>query len=134
MSFGAQSSDNEEMNEINMTPLIDVMLVLLIIFIITLPVVTHKVQVDLPQANNQETKSKPNVITLTIDKEGKTFWNDTLILENDLDGKLMAAAQEKPQPDIHIRGDKEVQYQFMIKTMASAQRAGLSKLGFVTEP
>ncbi len=135
MSFGSpDKDDNAEMSDINMTPLIDVMLVLLIIFIITLPVITHSVQVDLPKVNNHPSTTQPNVITLSIDKDGNSFWNDTPINSNELEQRLAASSKETPQPEIHIRGDQYVEYRYMIKTMAAAQKAGLTKLGFITEP
>lgn len=135
MSFGSPlDDDSTEMSDINMTPLIDVMLVLLIIFMITLPVITHSVQVDLPKANNEQTNTKPDVVTLTIDKDGNSFWNDTAISSQELEQRLAATSKINPQPEIHIRGDKKVEYQYMIKAMAAAQKAGLTKLGFITEP
>lgn len=136
MSFGSPSNndDNADMSDINMTPLIDVMLVLLIIFIVTLPVITHTVQIDLPKVNNQPSDTKPNIITLSVDKEGQIFWNDALVSKADLDSRLQASSQENPQPEIQIRGDKKVEYEHVVKIMNAVQRSGLVKIGFVTEP
>jgi biopolymer transport protein ExbD len=135
MAFGGGLDDESEvMNEINMTPLVDVMLVLLIIFIITVPVLTHSVKVDLPRADNTPNEIKPETISLAVDAEGKIFWNETQVSFEELDTRLIAEASKKPQPEIHIRGDKSVDYEHVIKTMAAVQRAGILKLGFVTEP
>lgn len=135
MSFGSPNNDgNAEMSDINMTPLIDVMLVLLIIFIITLPVITHSVQIDLPKVNNEPTNTKPNVITLSVDKKGEVFWNDAPVKNEELGKRLQASSQETPQPEIHIRGDKKVEYEHMVKVMNAVQQAGLVKIGFITEP
>lgn len=135
MSFGSPlDDDSNEMSDINMTPLIDVMLVLLIIFIITMPVITHSVQVDLPQASNQPSTIKPDVVTLSIDREGQAWWNDTKVSPEELEQHFAESSKQVPQPEIHIRGDKHVEYQHMIKAMATAQKAGLTKLGFITQP
>ncbi len=135
MAFGGGLDDDTEvMSEINMTPLVDVMLVLLIIFIITVPVLTHSVKVDLPRADNTRNEIKPETVNLAVSAEGFVFWNDTQITLEDLDLRLSAAAAMEPQPEIHIRGDKAVSYEHVVKTMAAVQRAGILKLGFVTEP
>jgi biopolymer transport protein ExbD len=135
MAFGGGLDDESEvMNEINMTPLVDVMLVLLIIFIITVPVLTHSVKVDLPRADNTPNEIKPETISLAVDAQGKIFWNETQVSFEELDTRLAGEANKNPQPEIHIRGDKSVDYEHVIKTMAAVQRAGILKLGFVTEP
>ncbi len=135
MAFGGGLDDESEvMNEINMTPLVDVMLVLLIIFIITVPVLTHSVKVDLPRADNTPNEIKPQTISLAVDADGKIFWNETQVSLDELDSRLTVEANKKPQPEIHIRGDKSVDYEYVIKTMSAVQRAGILKLGFVTEP
>jgi biopolymer transport protein ExbD len=136
MAFGGGLDDNDDgvMNEINMTPLVDVMLVLLIIFIIAVPVLTHTVKLDLPRASNQPDETKPETITLSVTGEGQLHWNNEPISEQDLDSRLGEVAERKPQPEIHIRGDRTVDYEHVIKAMAAAQRAGILKLGFVTEP
>ena len=135
MSLGNTSTeDTEELSDINMTPLIDVMLVLLIIFIITMPVITHSVKIDLPQASNQPDTTKPDVITLSIDRTGQIFWDDHQTGDTEFRQKLKTASKKTPQPEIHIRGDKHVEYQYMAKVMADIQQAGLTKLGFITVP
>jgi len=135
MAFGGGLDDDSEvMSEINMTPLVDVMLVLLIIFIITVPVLTHSVKVDLPRADNTLNEIKPETINLAINAEGNIFWNETQISSEELDSRLLVVADKKPQPEIHIRGDKSVDYEQVVKAMAAVQRAGILKLGFVTEP
>ena len=135
MAFGGDFDNQDEvMSEINMTPLVDVMLVLLIIFIITVPVLTHSVEVDLPRASNSPSETKPTTIQLAINAQGEVFWNEQKVSEAELAGKLNAAAAAKPQPEIHLRGDRTVAYEHVVKTMAAVQNAGLLKLGFVTEP
>ncbi|QNM98076.1 ExbD/TolR family protein [Chitinimonas koreensis] len=122
------------MSEINMTPLVDVMLVLLIIFIITVPVITHSVKLDLPRAQNQPNEEKPETVTLSITADGKLFWNEALLEPTAFEAKLAEAAARKPQPELHIRADRKVEYEHVAQAMAAAQRAGVQKLGFVTEP
>lgn len=135
MAFGGGlDDDNEVMSEINMTPLVDVMLVLLIIFIITVPVLTHSVKVDLPRAENTLNEIKPETVALAVTGQGQFHWNETTVTLDELEQRLIAAAQQEPQPEIHIRGDREVEYEYVIQAMAAVQRAGILKLGFVTEP
>ena len=135
MAFGGGLDDEQDvMNEINMTPLVDVMLVLLIIFIITVPVLTHSVNVDLPRAENTPTQLKPETVNIAVDAAGLIYWNETQVTEAELDVRLETEATKQPQPEVHIRGDKAVAYEHVIKTMAAVQRAGILKLGFVTEP
>ncbi|MDD2545906.1 MAG: biopolymer transporter ExbD [Burkholderiaceae bacterium] len=134
MSFGTQDDSDEVMNEINMTPLVDVMLVLLIIFIITVPVMKHSVNVDLPRATNQPEKIQPETLRLSVAADGQYFWNGTPIGDEELLPRLQAEAGKDPQPDLHIRGDKAVRYERVAQAMAAAQRAGVRKIGFVTEP
>ncbi len=133
MSFNSYD-DQQEMSEINMTPLVDVMLVLLIIFIITVPVITHSVKVDLPQASQQPTEVKPDVVTLTVQRDGSLMWNDETLTFENLELRLQAVAQQDKQPELLIQGDKAVEYEKVIQVMAAAQRAGVEKLGFMTEP
>jgi biopolymer transport protein ExbD len=133
MSFGTQDDADEVMNEINMTPLVDVMLVLLIIFIITIPVMKHSVNIELPRASNQPQDAKPQTIRLTVDAEGKYFWNDEAVDEAKLNSLLQAEAQKTPQAPLHIRGDKAVRYERVAQAMAAAQRAGMTQIGFITE-
>lgn len=134
MAFGTQDDADEVMNEINMTPLVDVMLVLLIIFIITVPVMKHSVNVDLPKAQNLPEETKPETVRLTVDADGKYHWNEFVITDEDLVRQMEAEAAKEPQPDLHIRGDKNVRYERVAQAMAAAQRAGVRKIGFVTDP
>src|SRR5215217_4694494 len=107
MAFGTQDEPDEVMNEINMTPLVDVMLVLLIVFIITVPVMKHAVNIDLPQATSTPQDVKPETIRLSVDAQGQYFWNEQAIAEADLLPRLQDAAGRNPQPELHLRGDKE---------------------------
>ena len=134
MANGYQDSTDEVMNEINMTPLVDVMLVLLIIFIITVPVMKHAVNIDLPRATNQPQDTRPETISLSVDSEGAYFWNESRIEDSELTTRLMAEAIKQPQPELHIRGDKSARYERVAQAMAAAQQAGVRKIGFVTEP
>lgn len=135
MAFGGGlEEDNEVMSEINMTPLVDVMLVLLIIFIITVPVLTHSVKVDLPRADNTLNDIKPETVNLAVTAQGQIHWNETQVSLEELEQRLSAAAAQQPQPEIHIRGDRAADYEHVMKAMAAVQRAGILKLGFVTDP
>jgi len=134
MAFGTQDDTDEVMNEINMTPLVDVMLVLLIIFIITVPVMKHAVNIDLPRATNQAQDIKPQTIRLSVDASGQYFWNETPSSDEAVMSQLKAAATQSPQPELHIRGDKSVRYERVAQVMAAAQQAGVKKIGFITEP
>ncbi|MDP1766371.1 MAG: biopolymer transporter ExbD [Methylotenera sp.] len=122
------------MSEINTTPLVDVMLVLLVIFIITAPLLTHAVRIDLPQASSQPLLEKPELISVSIDAAGKMYWNDVPMLQDELKIKLQQIANKKPQPELNIRADKETRYQVLAEVMAETQNVGISKLGFVSEP
>ena len=134
MAFGTQDDSDEVMNEINMTPMVDIMLVLLIIFIITVPVMKHSVNIDLPRASNEAQNIKPETVRLSVDAQGAYFIDDAQIADADLPARLAAAAAQNPQPDLHIRGDKNVRYERVAQAMAAAQQAGLRKIGFITEP
>jgi biopolymer transport protein ExbD len=134
MAFGTQDDTDEVMNEINMTPLVDVMLVLLIIFIITVPVMQHSVNIELPRASNAAQQSKPETLRLSVDAAGNYFLGEAAVTDADLPARLQAAAAQTPQPDLHIRGDKSVRYERVAQAMAAAQQAGLRKIGFITEP
>ena len=134
MAFGTQDDTDEVMNEINMTPLVDVMLVLLIIFIVTIPVMKHAVRLDLPQASSQRQLDKPETVQLSVDAQGQYFWNESRISDDDLRRRLAAEAQRAPQPELHIRGDRNVRYERVAQLMAAAQQAGVRKVGFITEP
>ncbi len=134
MAFGTQDDTDDVMNEINMTPMVDIMLVLLIIFIITVPVMKHSVNIDLPRATNEAQIIKPETIRLSVDAQGQYFLNDTLVADQELPTRLKTAASQNPQPELHIRGDKAVRYERVAQAMAAAQQAGLRKIGFITEP
>ena len=135
MAFGNGLNDNEEvMSEINMTPLVDVMLVLLIIFIIAMPLLTHSIKVDLPQVSNTPNKIKTETITLSVSATGQLHWNETLISKTDLSSKLKKLVSRQPQPDIQIRGDRVANYEWVLQVMAAVQQSGFTKVGFVTSP
>ena len=134
--FPHQAPEGEDalIATINTTPLVDVMLVLLVIFIITAPLLTHAVKIDLPQASSQPLTEKPEVISIAIDHAGKMYWNDSPLVAGELAVKLQQVAKTEPQPELHIRADKETRYQILAEVMADAQNAGIRKLGFVSEP
>ncbi len=134
MAFGTQDDTDEVMSEINMTPLVDVMLVLLIIFIITVPVMKHAVNIDLPRANNQAENARPETIRVSVDASGAYFWNESAITDDRLVAQLTSSAARQPQPELHIRGDRQVRYERVAQVMAAAQRSGIRKIGFITEP
>ena len=127
-------NEDDVMNEINMTPMVDIMLVLLIIFIITVPVMKHSINIDLPRASNEAQIIKPETIRLTVDAQGSYFINEVALSETELAPRLKLAAAQNPQPELHIRGDKNVRYERVAQAMAAAQQAGLRKIGFITEP
>lgn len=132
---GFSSGDHSApMNEINMIPLIDVMLVLLVIFIITAPLLTHAVKIDLPQASSQPLPEKLEVISIAIDGAGQMYWNDVPMVQGELTVRLQQAASQEPQPELHIRADKETRYQLLAEVMSDAQNAGIQKLGFISTP
>jgi biopolymer transport protein ExbD len=134
MAFGGDFNRDEIISEINMTPLVDVMLVLLIIFIITVPVLTHSIKIDLPQAQikQNENKIKPESIVLSITDDAKVYWNDNLVNQNELEQRLSVAANQLPQPELQLRGARHVEYEKVVAVMSAAQQAGIQKLGFVT--
>ncbi|MEO8135892.1 MAG: biopolymer transporter ExbD [Betaproteobacteria bacterium] len=135
MSFGSSfEDDSQSMSEINMTPLVDVMLVLLIIFIITIPVINHSVKIDLPRAVNQPNQVKPETINIAIDIDGAVFWNGFVVDAATMKTRIAAAAKTEPQPELHLRADRRTPYERVAQVMAAAQSAGLAKIGFITEP
>ncbi|RYE99222.1 MAG: biopolymer transporter ExbD [Oxalobacteraceae bacterium] len=135
MSMGSLSDSDDDFNpEINTTPLVDVMLVLLIIFIITIPVINQSVKIDLPRASSQPQDLKPENINLDIDAEGKIYWNREAIDASQLQIRIATAAQKTPQPELHLRAERTTQYEKVAQVMAAAQSGGLSKIGFITEP
>jgi len=124
----------QPMSEINTTPLVDVMLVLLVIFIITAPLLTHAVKIDLPQATSQPLEEKPEVIDLAVDVDGKIFWNDSEVSVADLSARMADEAAKQQQPELQIRADKNTRYQVLAEVLAKAQTAGMKKVGFVSQP
>ena len=136
MAMGTLSdqSDDDFNPEINTTPLVDVMLVLLIIFIITIPVINHSVKLDLPKASTQPNDAKPETVNLSIDAQGKLFWNNKPLAEEELPLQIAQAAQKTPQPELHLRAERTTQYEKVAQVMAAAQNGGLTKIGFITEP
>lgn len=136
MAFGG-FNDNKQpapMADINVTPMVDVMLVLLVIFIITAPLFTHAIKLDLPTAQSAPAPEKPETISLSINGTGAIFWNDAAIEQKELDTKLAAAAKKTPQPELQLRADKATRYEVIAQVMAAAQNNGLTKMGFVTDP
>jgi biopolymer transport protein ExbD len=133
MSFEINDNNDDVMNEINMTPLVDVMLVLLIIFIITIPVVQHAVKVELPRTSSSQDKTPPENLQLAIDSQGQFFLGKQAIAADALEDAFRENAAKDPQPQLYIRGDKKVAYEHVAQAMTAAQRAGLTKIGFVTE-
>lgn len=135
MSFDTSFDGSDDvMSEINMTPLVDVMLVLLIIFIITIPVINHAVKLDLPRAAAQPNDVKPAHVDVSIDAAGVITWNGETIDETALKRRIAAAAEQTPQPELHLRADRKTPYENVATVMAAAQTGGIGKIGFVTEP
>jgi biopolymer transport protein ExbD len=131
------SMDNEEKpkSEINNKPLVDVMLVMLIIFLITIPVITQSVKVDLPKAANIPTQTKPENINIAVDAEGNVFWNTAMVpTQEALLDRLKSIAVLDPQPEVHVRGDRATAYEHVGRVIVLVQRAGIQKVGFITEP
>ena len=136
MAFGgfSDSKQSAPMAEINVTPMVDVMLVLLVIFIITAPLFTHAIKLDLPSAQSAPSPEKAETIAISINADGHVFWDKSEITQADLNNKLAAAAQKKPQPELQLRADKSTRYEIIAQVMAAAQSNGMTKMGFVTEP
>ena len=131
----AESGEDEVLSAINTTPLVDVMLVLLIIFLITIPVVTHTVPVSLPKETNQARETKPENINVSVTKEGQVYWNEARLTgKEDLQARLLKVAKADPQPEVHIHGDTGTRYEPVGRVVLAAQQAGIVKLGFITEP
>ncbi|MFZ9871974.1 MAG: ExbD/TolR family protein [Steroidobacteraceae bacterium] len=134
MSVGSGSEDGLN-STINTTPLVDVMLVLLIIFLITIPVITKTVKVSLPKAANIPTETKPENITIAVDSQGNIYWNNEQVAGRDqLVEMIKVEAIKDPQPEIHIRGDSNSRYEDVGRVLYSVQRGGIVKVGFITEP
>ena len=136
MSVGSDSGEEDAvMSEINTTPLVDIMLVLLIIFLITSPVVLKLQKIALPAETNQALKPKPTTVNIVVNKEGDMYWNQTRLNNTDeLFEFLKKESVKLPQPEVHVRGDQETRYEFVGKVIYTAQRAGIQKVGFITEP
>ena len=132
----ADGDDDEEMNStINTTPLVDVMLVLLIIFMITIPVVTQSIKLELPKERNVPTQTKPENIVIAVNRDGEVHWNMERLPDIEtLVNRLKLVAVKEPQPEVHIRGDGEVRYEAVGRVVVACQRAGILKVGFITEP
>ncbi len=136
MAFGSfdRSGGNAPMAEINMIPLIDVMLVLLVIFIITAPLLTHAVKIDLPKASSQPNLTRPEHIQVSIDAASGVFWNGEKLDRAAMRARLAAASKRDPQPELHLRADKATPYQAVAEVMADAAKSGLTRIGFVSNP
>jgi biopolymer transport protein ExbD len=134
-SGGVDPDDEKPMSEINTTPLVDVMLVLLILFLITIPVITQSVKVDLPQAANIPTQTKPENINIAVDAEGNIFWNTAQLPSQEaLLERIKQIAVLDPQPEVHVRGDRNTAYEHIGRVIVTCQRGGIQKVGFITEP
>lgn len=133
MAMGSLSDEDDFNPEINTTPLVDVMLVLLIIFIMTIPVMNHAVKLDLPRAANQPNEVKPETINVSIDAAGQIYWNNEVLDETQLALRIADASKVTPQPELHLRAERTTPYEKVAQVMAAAQSGGLSKMGFVTE-
>ena len=138
MAMNVSSADDGEEsfnNTINTTPLVDVMLVLLIIFLITVPVVTQTIKLELPQERNVPTQTKPENIVIAVNRDGEVYWGMERIPDNEtLVNRLKLEAVKEPQPEVHIRGDSAVRYESVGRVVVACQRAGIFKVGFITEP
>jgi biopolymer transport protein ExbD len=136
MNVGSADDGEESLNStINTTPLVDVMLVLLIIFLITIPVVTQSVQLQLPKERNLPTQTKPENIVIAVNRDGDVYWGMQRVPDTEtLVERLKAEAVKEPQPEVHIRGDLSVRYEAVGRVVVACQRAGIAKVGFITEP
>ena len=136
MNLASPDADDDQMNStINTTPLVDVMLVLLIIFLITIPVVTQTIRLELPKEKNVPTQTKPENVVLAVNREGDIFWGVEPIADIEaLVARLKTVSTKEPQPEVHIRADEEVRYESVGRVVVACQRAGILKVGFITEP
>jgi biopolymer transport protein ExbD len=135
MNVGTEGGEDEAISTINTTPLVDVMLVLLIIFLVTIPVITQSIPLKLPEETNVPRQTKPENIEIAVTKDGDVFWGLQPVRDNDeLLVRLKQVAVQQPQPEVHIRGDLSGRYEFVGRVVFAAQRAGIQKIGFVTEP
>jgi biopolymer transport protein ExbD len=134
MAMSVGESEDEVMSAINTTPLVDVMLVLLIIFLITIPVVTHTVPVQLPKETVQPLQTTPKSIEIAVNRDGQFFWNETHVDAPTLLARLKGISAMSPQPEVHVRGDQNTRYEFIGRVMTACERAGISKVSFITQP
>jgi biopolymer transport protein ExbD len=136
MAFGgfSKAGASAPMAEINMVPLIDVMLVLLVIFIITAPLLTHAVKIELPRASSTPNVTQPENIQLAIRANGDVYWNGERVAQEQIASRMAASARLDPQPELHLRADRTTAYEKVAQVMSAAAKAGLTKIGFVTEP
>ena len=134
MAFSSNSSGGGPMADINVTPLVDVMLVLLIIFMITAPLIAHRIKIDLPQASTVLLEEKPDTLVIAIMGDGRTYLNDVEVDRTAMLERLSAEAQRKPQPELHLHVDRTLQFQKLATVMADAQNAGMVKVGIATDP
>ena len=136
MAFGAFNPQRQQsmMSDINVTPMVDVMLVLLIIFMLAAPLFTHAVKLDLPQAQTARSVPLAGTVTIAIDADGAVYWDQELVDDGQLDARMVRAAALAPQPELQLRADKDTRYEVVAQVMASAQLRGLTRLGFITEP
>ncbi len=133
-SFDNKSGGGHTMSEINMVPLIDVMLVLLVIFIITAPLMAHSIRINLPQASAEQIDEKPVTIDLAIDANGQIFWDEQPVTVEALPQRFAGVAGNKPQPELRIRADLNTRYEVLAQVMGSARRSGMARIGFITQP
>jgi biopolymer transport protein ExbD len=135
MAFGGFSQDGAgDMAEINVIPLVDIMLVLLVIFIITAPVITHSVQVDLPKASHEVNQVRPETVTLSIDADGGLHWDNDPVAVEQLEARLVRAATDNPELELHLRADQSTSYERLAWVLTRARSAGVVRIGFVTQP
>jgi biopolymer transport protein ExbD len=136
MAFGGleKRQTAAPMAEINMTPLIDVMLVLLVIFIITAPLFTHAIRLDLPKVAAAPARQTPQTISLSIDAAGKIYWNGNVLTLDQMRARFVQAGKEPEQPEIQLRAERSTRYEVIAQVMGAAQQAGLERIGFVTDP
>ncbi|MEI7298280.1 biopolymer transporter ExbD [Paraburkholderia tropica] len=134
MNVGQEGDDDEVIAAINTTPLVDVMLVLLIIFLITIPVVTHTVPVQLPKETVTPLQTKPDSIEIAVNRDGDLFWNEQRVDATTLLARLKTASVKQPQPEVHVRGDEASRYEPIGRVVTACERAGITKVSFITQP
>jgi biopolymer transport protein ExbD len=134
MSFGRLGESNEPMSEMNVIPLVDVMLVLLVIFIVTAPVITHSVQLELPRASSTPSEQTVDSVILSLDAAGRLHWDSARIDQEVLFGRLQEAVAANPELAVYLRADRDTRYEILARIMADARRAGVARLGFVSQP